>query len=158
MDMPDIIIEKIDQREEPLAIAKELPGFFNKDGLASLGRDLKDQDIYGAFRGGLLVGFVILRKADTASLEISWLAVRPDSQGQGVGSRLIKDSLNIFSSQGYKICYVKTLAETAKDSGYAKTRAFYKKLGFYTLEIISPYPGWTAENPCQILAAALPLK
>lgn len=56
------------------------------------------------------------------------------------------------------ICYVKTLAETVEDTGYKKTREFYKKLGFNTLEIIDPYPGWSAGNPCQILAVGLPLK
>lgn len=62
-----------------------------------------------------------------------------------------------FAGKGYKICYVKTLAETVKDGGYEKTRAFYKSLSFYTLEIIDSYTGWDKGNPCQILAAALPL-
>ncbi len=99
----------------------------------------------------------MFRKADIASLEISWLAVMDKYQNQGIGSRLVKDSLNLFSNIGYKICYVKTLAETIKDDDYSKTRSFYKKLGFNTLEIISPYPKWTKENPCQILATTLPL-
>jgi ribosomal protein S18 acetylase RimI-like enzyme len=156
--MPDIIIKRTDHKEEALSLAKDLPDFFSKTGLISLEKDLEEQILYGAFTGTRMVGFIILRKADIASLEISWLAVKSNSQRQGIGSKLVKDSLNLFSTKGYKICYVKTLAETIENIGYAKTRAFYKKLGFYTLEIISPYPGWTVDNPCQILAAALPLK
>ena len=57
--------------------------------------------------------------------------------------------------KGYRVCYVKTLAETHKDKGYARTRNFYKALGFNTLEIIYPYPGWDGFNPCQILAISL---
>lgn len=156
--MQKIIIKRTDHKEEALTIAKDLPDFFDKAGLISLEKNLEQQELYGAFTGASMVGFIILRKADIASLEISWLAVRSNSQRQGMGSKLVKDSLNIFSTKGYKICYVKTLAETVENIGYAKTRAFYKKLGFYTLEIINPYPGWTVDNPCQILAAALPLK
>ena len=155
--MQETIIKKTNQKKEALKIAEELRYFFNKDGLKSLENDLKNHELYGAFINNTLVGFITFRKSDIASLEISWLAVKKEFQHTGVGTRLVKDSLNIFADSNYKICYVKTLAETVKDDGYFKTRAFYKKLGFNTLEIISPYPGWTDENPCQILVAALPL-
>jgi hypothetical protein len=55
----------------------------------------------------------------------------------------------------YKICEVKTLADTHQDPGYSKTRNFYKKLGFVPLEIIHPYPGWGEDNPCQIFVKCL---
>lgn len=155
--MQNIIIEKTNRKEEAIKLAKELADFFNEEGIESLKHDLENHELYGAFIDNTLAGFITFRKADIASMEISWLAVQSKLQNQGIGSKLVKDSLSIFSGNGYKICYVKTLAETAPDDGYFKTRAFYKKLGFNTLEIISPYPGWTEENPCQILAAALPL-
>lgn len=155
--MNNILIEITNKKEEALELAKELSNFFNDDGIKSLEHDLESHELFGAFINNILVGFITFRKADIASLEISWLAIKTEYQNQGIGSKLVKDSLNIFSESAYKICYVKTLAETAKDDGYFKTRAFYKKLGFNTLEIISPYPDWTEENPCQILAAALPL-
>ena len=155
--MQNIIIEKTNRKKEALKLAKGLPKFFNKDGIKLLEHDLESHELYGALINNTLVGFIAFRKADIASLEISWLAIKTENQNQGIGTKLVKDSLNIFSKNAYKICYVKTLAETAEDDGYFKTRAFYKKLGFNTLEIISPYPHWTEENPCQILAAALPL-
>lgn len=143
---------------EALDIAKNLPDFFNADGIATLESDLKTHELFGAFVNKKLVGFITLRKADVGSLEISWLAVEKKSQGLGIGSKLVRESLKNFSEKGFDVCYVKTLAETAEDEGYEKTRKFYKNLGFRTLEIIDPYPGWSAGNPCQILAAALPLK
>lgn len=156
--MTNILIKKTTKKDEALNIAKDLREFFNEDGLNSLKNDLENHGLYGAFIDDTMVGFIALRPADIASLEISWIGVKPEHQNQGIGKKLVKDSLNIFADSGHKLCYVKTLAETAEHGGYSKTRAFYKKLGFNTLEIISPYPGWTKENPCQILAAPLPLK
>jgi len=156
--MTNIKIKQTDEKTAALAIAKSLPDFFNEGGLASLEKDLVEHKLYGAFAAEELVGFIALRPVDTASLEISWLAVRPDQRRRGIGLELVKRSLGDFAAQGYRVAYVKTLAETIPDPGYDGTRAFYKKLGFCTLEIINPYPGWAKDNPCQILAAALPLK
>ena len=151
-------IKKINNQEEIISIAESLPDFFTASGVDTLKEDLKSHEIYGALVDNKLVGFITLRLADTASLEISWLAVLPDWQNKGVGTELVKEALNIKAKEGFKICYVKTLAETVSDLGYEKTRKFYKKLGFYTLEIIDPYPGWDEGNPCQILAACLPIE
>ena len=156
--MKNTIIKKTNQKKVALELAKELPDYFNEQGLKSLAKDLESQELYGAFINEIMIGFMTCRKADLAALEITWLAISPEYQNQGIGTKLVRETLNLFSNKGYKICYVKTLAETAKDDGYFKTRAFYKKLGFNTLEIISSYPGWTKENPCQILASSLPLK
>lgn len=152
----DITIKPV-AREKALAIAKGLPDFFDENGILTITKDLESHELWGAFVQEDLAGFITLRKADRGSLEISWLAVKKDLQGLGIGSRLVKGTLNKFAEQGFTVCYVKTLAETAEDEGYAKTRVFYKTLGFYTLEIIDPYPGWSEGNPCQVFAAALPL-
>ena len=145
-------------KKDALAIAKNLPSFFNDVGIASMTKDFESHEIWGAFVKENLSGFISLRKADKRSLEVSWLAVKKDSQGIGIGSALIKEVLNKYAEKGFSICYVKTLAETVEDEGYAKTRSFYKNLGFCTLEIIDPYPGWSEGNPCLVLAVALPLK
>lgn len=153
----EVEIKETAEKEAALAIAKSLSDFFNSDGINSLTEDLKTHKLFGAFLDGNIVGFVTLRIADVGSLEISWLAVLVDFQGRGIGSSLVRESVKKFSTEGFEVCYVKTLAETVEDEGYAKTRKFYKNLGFQTLEIIDPYPKWQSGNPCQILAARLPL-
>ena len=153
--MQKITVKKTNDKVGALNVIKKLPEFFTKEGIVSFKKDLKKDDLYGAFLNRKLIGFLTLRKADKEALEITWLAILPDKQGMGFGLKLVEECLNISAKKGYRICYVKTLAETAKDKGYDKTRNFYKKLGFNTLEIISPYPGWSDNNPCQILAVAL---
>lgn len=153
----EITIKQAD-KQRAFSIAESLTDFFNKEGLATLSVDLENHELLGAFVDEKLVGFITLRKTDVSSIEISWLAVQRDFQGLGIGSKLVKNTLDEFSKKGFQICYVKTLAETVENEGYEKTRRFYKHLGFNTLEIIDPYPEWSAGNPCQILAAALPLK
>lgn len=156
--MSEILIKETKEADKALTIAKQSSDYFSEKGLISLSNDLKIQKIYGAFLGDELLAFITFREADAAALEITWLAVSPEKRGAGIGTLLVKGSLNLLANKKYKICYVKTLAETAKDKGYEKTRSFYQKLGFNTLEIISPYPGWDKDNPCQILAASLPLE
>jgi len=151
-------IKKTNEKDAALMIGKSLPASFTPEGLVSLESDLNAQTVYGAFLADRMVGFICLRKADIGSLEISWLAVSPELQGKGVGTKLVKESLREMTHDGIEVCYVKTLAETSDDKGYALTRSFYKALGFYTLEIIDPYPTWEQGNPCQLLAARLPLR
>ena len=156
--MPKILIKETNETDKALAIAKQSLDYFTEKGLISLSNDLKTQKVYGAYSGDELLAFIIFREADTSALEITWLAVSPESRGLGIGTLLVKDSLSLLSDKKYKICYVKTLAEIVKDKGYEKTRNFYQKLGFNSLEIINPYPGWDKDNPCQILAVSLPLQ
>lgn len=77
------------------------------------------------------------------------MGIDPDYQNQGVGTKLVIETLKLLS-KAYSLCKVKTLAETKPDKGYARTRAFYKNLGFIPIEIVDPYPGWDKDSPCQI--------
>jgi ribosomal protein S18 acetylase RimI-like enzyme len=155
--MPEAIIRKT-TTDAALEIARSLPEFFTDLGLEKLKQDLRSHELTGACVDEKPVGFIALRQADVAAIEVSWLAVLDEYQGQGIGSQLLRESLGEAAKNGYAVCYLKTLAETVRDEGYEKTRSFYKKHGFQNLEIIDPYPSWGAGNPCQLLAAALPLR
>lgn len=136
-----------------LHIAKESRRYF-ETGFDQLKKDLKRHLLYGAFLEGKMVGFITFKKNNKNVVEISWIAVLPKYRNKGTGTKLVLETLKILKGK-YKICEAKTLAETDKDKGYAKTRSFYEKLGFISLEIIHPYPGWDKDSPCQIFVKFL---
>lgn len=145
----NIVIDRLKDATQAYEIAVSLPDYFNDIGLAKMQHDLKAHSAFGAYDDGKLVGFVAYEELSPETIELSWLAVSPDVQGQGIGTQLVTDSLNQLGGD-YKVCQVKTLSEIDPDPGYALTRKFYRNLGFIGLETIHPYPGWGEDDPCQI--------
>lgn len=155
--MNNIIIKKSTDQEKAFRIAKSLPDYFNEHGLEEIQKAVKDEILFGAYIDDNMIGFVTYKELNLQAIELTWMGILKEYQGQGIGTRLVNESLKEIDSN-FQVCEVKTLAETQPDPGYEKTRNFYKKLGFIPIEIISPYPGWGEENPCQILVKYLNLK
>lgn len=152
---------------QALEIARASPEFFDANGLKQIEDDTKKHILYGAFSCEIpgdgtsekMIGFVTYKPLDAGlgsrAIEMTWLAVSPEYRGKGVGAKLVEESLADISAMSlYTSCEVKTLAETDPYEPYEQTRAFYKKLGFETKEIIDPYPAW-GDNPCQVFARKL---
>lgn len=144
----NIVIKKTDQYEQVAQIAESCRDYF-ETGMRQLLADIKTHLLFGAFIGEKLVGFITYRENNKYVVEISWLAVLPEYRSMGIGTKLVMETLEDLRHE-HQVCEVKTLADTHPDLGYSKTRNFYKKLGFIPLEIITPYPGWGIDNPCQI--------
>lgn len=149
----NVIVSKTDDYEGVLKVAKSSKRYF-ETGFEQLEKDIRNHLLFGAYLENKVVGFVTYKENSEDVVEISWLAVLPKYRNKGVGSKLVLESLKLLKG-GCKICEVKTLAETHKDPGYAKTRNFYKELGFISLEVIYPYPGWDKDSPCQIFVKFL---
>jgi len=143
-----IIIKKTDEADKAFLIAQKLPDFFDAKGLGQIKQDTKNHILYGAYLGKKLIGFATYKEINLDTIEMTWLGVLPKEQRLGVGAKLVNESLNELSSK-YKICEVKTLAETDPYEPYKKTRSFYKSIGFVPGKIISPYSEW-GNNPCQV--------
>lgn len=154
MTAEDVVVRKADDDARCLAIAAGLPDYFNATGLALLREDLAAGEVYGAFDGETLIGFAVFKAINSEAIELAWLAVERDRWSHGVGTRLVEVGLAGLAGE-YRACQVKTLAATVEDEGYARTRRFYAGLGFIPLEVIDPYPGWEAGNPCQIMVRFL---
>lgn len=147
-------IKKSEDAVAALNIARENSHFFNSDGLKTMEEDLKKGLLVGAFVENKMVGFISFKELNDKTIELVWIAVEPESQGESIGTSLIEEGLKLLPKK-YILCETKTLSEIDPDPEYAKTRSFYKKLGFIPLETINPYPGWGKDNPCQIFVKIL---
>jgi GNAT superfamily N-acetyltransferase len=150
----DVAIEKTSDIPSCCAIAARLPDYFTASGLRALRADLDRGELYGAFVADRLVGFALYKELNPEAVELAWLAVDRPYWSQGIGTRLVSESMDRLATR-YRACEVKTLAATVPDAGYARTRRFYAKLGFIPVEVIDPYPGWEPRNPCQIMVRFL---
>ncbi len=81
------------------------------------------------------------------------MGVAPERHREGIGRLLVKRAAAYAAAHGASFLTVKTLAHTDPHEGYARTRAFYRALGFKTLEIFPLY--WDADNPCEMLVKSV---
>lgn len=138
-----------------LAIGAALPSYFTPSALVQMAHDLAAHEVWVREQAGMLVGFVIIERKVSPALEIVWLAVAPDRQGQGHGAALIEALAVHAKRDGIALLAVKTLAATVESPRYARTRQFYERQGFLLLDVIDPYPGWSPGNPCALYVRIL---
>lgn len=136
-------------------IAKELPDFFNQDGIRKIGEALKKDDVYLYVESEEVLGFATIDRKNDFVAEISWMAIDRNQHRNGIGSKLIDFISKALKDKGYKLLEVKTLSEIEDYEPYERTRNFYRKNSFILLETINPYPAWGAENPCDIYVKIL---
>lgn len=145
-----------EHRAACLAIAKGLPQCFTGQAIAAMADSLREHRLYVALDSDQVVGFATIELMNTDPVaEISWIAVRPERQREGVGSLLIGRIAGDLRAQRVRFLKVKTLASNAEYPPYEITRRFYKKMDFIHLETVVPYPGWEPDNPCAIYVKAL---
>ncbi|OHB63559.1 MAG: hypothetical protein A2Y76_02525 [Planctomycetes bacterium RBG_13_60_9] len=91
---------------------------------------LDDGRIYYVWRqGGGIKGLVGLHHVIWGPEEnvwLAWFAVDPDSQGRGLGRRLLAEIEQVAAGKGYW----KLLVETYEHEDFAKARRFYENNGF----------------------------
>jgi len=138
-----------------LAIAKELPQYFTEQAMVTMSQDLAAHLLYVAVNLKEVAGFVAIKRKNNHVAEISWMAVKPEHQRQGIGSALVDSVANELRSQGIRLLEVKTVSTDVDYSPYEKTRRFYEKMGFMHLETIDPYPEWERGTPCAIYVKIL---
>ncbi len=136
--------------EGALSVARSLHGYFTERGYADMARDFQVQDVYIAREDGQILGFASLQRKNAAVAEICWLAVREDRQRCGIGALIVETAVEALRRQGFRLLEVKTLASHVDYEPFVRTHRFYKKLGFHSLEVIDPYPGWEPDCPCEI--------
>jgi predicted N-acetyltransferase YhbS len=111
--------------------------FGDEGGRAECARAVRTQEGLVAVEEDEVVGFVTLKRHDSRSAEITWMAVRADRRRRGIGRALVERAVDDLAHDGVTILSVLTVAESEPDEretdNYADTRAFYGALGFVPL-------------------------
>ncbi|WP_433435935.1 GNAT family N-acetyltransferase [Nonomuraea sp. CA-141351] len=94
------------------------------------------------------IGVLLYRRHFAEAAEIHLMAVSPSWHRRGVGRALVNALSSKISVDGCRALQVKTLGPTHPDRGYAKTRAFYRSVGFLPLEETN---GLWPDNSCLIM-------
>ena len=107
-----------------------------------------------ASRDGDDVGLLTVVRHTPYAAEVHLMAVVPELHRQGVGRAMLHHVEAMLAGGGVEYLQVKTLADTAPDEGYARTRAFYLAQGFRPLEVFPEL--WDPSNPALQMVKALP--
>jgi len=135
-------------------ILRALPDWFGIE--ASLIQYVKDADTMPTIivkANDEAVGFLTIKKHFSETAEIHCMGILPQYHRKGIGTLLIKELENNLKKDGFKILQVKTISEESACKFYAKTREFYKSVGFIPLEVFPKL--WDESNPCLQLVKQL---
>lgn len=107
---------------------------------------------YLAEAGGEPVGILLCDRHFPETAEIHLLAVDPAWHRRGIGRALVGALVDDVLPTGCRLVQVKTLGPSHPDTGYVRTRRFYRAVGFLPVEEITGlWPG----NPCLIMVRPL---
>lgn len=109
-----------------LSIAKALCQYFDEKAIATISEDLRKYLLYVTVDLDEVAGFATIQRKNTHVAELSWMAVRPERQRQGMGSALIEHIANDLRVRGIRLLEVKTLSEKVEYRPYERTRRFYE--------------------------------
>ena len=101
-----------------------------------------------ALRNDEVVGVCLVRRHTSVAAEIELLVVRRALHRQGIGRRLVRAVEEHLRDSGVQLLQVKTFGPSGASEEYARTRAFYRSIGFIPLEERTDI--WGPENPCLI--------
>jgi ribosomal protein S18 acetylase RimI-like enzyme len=99
------------------------------------------------------VGFLSLRRHNPYTSEIYCMGVLQEFHHRGIGTALVRAAEQHATDLGVEFLTVKTLDVSRPDTAYAKTRQFYRAMGFKPLEVLASL--WGDENPCLFLVKTL---
>jgi ribosomal protein S18 acetylase RimI-like enzyme len=90
-----------------------------------------------AERDGRLLGYACFGRVPCtlASWDLYWIAVHPDTQGTGLGRRLLRETEARVAALGGTAVY----AETSGRAQYAPTRAFYERSSYETVAVLDDF-------------------
>ncbi len=149
------MIRKFQSGEESVCedILRGLPEWFGKE-KAILGyiAALSRLETWVVERSGRVVGFLAIERFGALAAEIDIVAVERKHHGEGNGRRLVEHVFGELRRESIEFVQVKTIGSSHPSEAYARTRGFYRKVGFVPLEETTL---WGPENPCLIMVRHL---
>lgn len=101
---------------------------------------------------GTVVGVTLVERHFPDVAEIHLTVVDRAHHGLGVGTAMLSAIEADARHRGVRLLEVKTLGASHPDAGYARTRHFYEKFGFLSLEETDL---WGEQNPCLFMVKPL---
>ena len=148
------IEDKIRKKEVCLKILRDLPEWFGiESSLLKYSEEVMEKDFYTVLISGEPAAFVSVKINNEFTAEIYVIGMLKKFHRMGIGKILIEKIEKNLIEKGYKFLMVKTVSESLDNAAYAKTRLFYKKVGFLPLEEIVEI--WGEKNPCLIMVKTL---
>jgi GNAT superfamily N-acetyltransferase len=120
---------KLQDRDDVIAIAQSLAPWFTETGLAHIRIDVKFQPGFVADLDARTAGFITYYVAEGAG-NIGWVGMRQEYIRRGIGRRLVQAVFDELRTAGVEELHVRTLGESVNYAPYARTRAFYRAMGF----------------------------
>ena len=105
--------------------------------------------MWAAFHEERAVGFLSLLQHNEYSAELYVMGILKPYQHMGYGKALFESVMSWCRENHIEYLQVKTLDSSSSDPNYAKTRGFYRKMGFRPLECFKTL--WDEWNPCLVM-------
>jgi len=132
-------------------VLRALPDWFgNEEALVAYAGSSAKMPLYAAFVDDAAVGFVTVKAHNPFTAEVYVMGILPAYHRLGIGRALIARCEKVCRESGRRFLTVKTLDASAESEEYARTRMFYKAMGFCPLEVFPLL--WDERNPCLFLA------
>jgi GNAT superfamily N-acetyltransferase len=113
----------------------------------------REYPFFTAYDDDAPIGFVALKIHNQYSADIFNIGVLEPYHRKGIGRCLLAAAERCCVDNGYLYLTVKTLDSSAEYEPYERTRKFYQKMGFISLDIFNTF--WNEENPCLFMAKCL---
>jgi GNAT superfamily N-acetyltransferase len=131
------------------AILRALPEWFGiEQSILGYRRELERLEGFVAEDDGGVSGFLAIQPYGAHAADIHVMAVCADRHRHGVGRALVARVERDLRERGFDFLQVKTLGPSRPNDAYARTREFYRSVGFLPLEETLL---WGPVNPCLIM-------
>ena len=137
-----------------LEIMNALPEWFSPpEDIVNKSKIHRDFPFIAVYDDDKAIGFAALKIHNVFTADVYDIGILKEYHSQGIGHKLMEECVRYCKEKGFKFLTVKTLDESAIYEPYNGTRAFYKKEGFYPLEVFKTF--WDEDNPCLFLVKVL---